>query len=177
MVITHDNCFYLGYISKTQGFKGGIIAFLDVDDPYDYLNLDRILVDLNGTLTPFFIETLNLKDKGFVHLKLEGVDSRDDAIVIANQDIYLPLTDLPKLPEDSYYLHDLHGMKVVDAQVGEIGTIEKVLDYSRNPLIQIMRGENEILIPITDDFVVKVDKKEQVVHTNLPEGLVEINQS
>lgn len=177
MVITRDQCFYLGYISKTQGFKGGIIAFFDVDDTSNYQKLERLLVDLNGTLTPFFIDTLNLKDKGFVHLKLEGVDDRDRATYISNHDIYLPLTDLPKLPADQYYLHDLDGMTVKDENHGEIGVVEKVMDYNRNPLMQIMHGGNEVLIPISEPFIVRVDKVEKVVHVDLPEGLIEINQS
>lgn len=177
MLITHDQCYYLGYISKTQGFKGGIIALFDVDDTSNYQKLDRILIDLNGTLTPFFIETLNLKDKGFVHLKLEGVDDRDRATHISNNDIYLPLTDLPKLPADQYYLHDLDGMAVIDKTFGEIGIVEKVMDYNRNPLMQIMRGGNEVLIPISEPFVLRVDKVEKIVHVDLPEGLIEINQS
>ena len=143
-----DQCFYLGYISKTQGFKGGLIAFFDVDDTSNYKKLERLLVDLNGTLTPFFIDTLNLKDKGFVHLKLEGVDDRDRATHLSNNDIYLPMSDLPKLPADQYYLHDLNGMMVKDETLGEIGLVEKVMDYTRNPLMQIMRGGNEVLIPI-----------------------------
>lgn len=177
MVITHDKCFYLGYISKTQGFKGGVIALFDVDDHSVYQKLDRILIDLNGTLTPFYIETLNLKDKGFVHLKLEGVDTHERSKAIANQDIYLPLTDLPKLPEAEYYLHDLVDMEVQDKTIGAVGSVDKVLDFSRNPLMQITRAGNEILIPISDQFIVKVDKVAKIIHVDLPKGLVEINQS
>lgn len=177
MVITHDKCFYLGYISKTQGFKGGVIAFFDVDNHSAYQKLDRILIDLNGSLTPFFIETLNLKDKGFVHLKLEGVDNHERSKAISNQDIYLPLTDLPKLPTDEYYLHDLVAMEVQDKTLGAVGNVDKILDFSRNPLMQITRDGNEILIPISDQFIVKVDKVAKVIHVDLPEGLIEINQS
>ncbi len=177
MVITHDKCFYLGYISKTQGFKGGVIAFFDVDNHSVYQKLARLLVDMNGTLTPFYIETLNLKDKGFVHLKLEGVDTHDRAKDIANQDIYLPLTDLPKLPEEEYYLHDLIGMTVQDKTLGEVGSVDKIMDFSRNPLMQITRAGNEILIPISDQFIVKVDKVAKIIHVDTPDGLIEINQS
>lgn len=177
MVITKDKCFYLGYISKTQGFKGGVIAFFDVDNTQSYQKLQRLLIDLNGSLTPFFIETLNLKDKGFVHLKLEGVDNHDRSKAISNQDIYLPLTDLPTLPTDEFYFHDLVNMMVHDKTLGEIGPVDKVLDFNRNPLMQITRAGNEILIPISDQFIAKVDKSEKIVHVDLPEGLIEINQS
>lgn len=177
MIISKDNCYYLGYLSKTQGYKGGLIAFFDVDDIREYRQLDHILVDLHGALTPFFIETINLKDKNFVHLKIEGVNDEETATELAGKDVYLPLEDLPKLPDDEYYLHELAGMKVIDANAGEIGVVEKVLDYSNNPLLQIMQNEHEILIPLIDNFVKKVDKKARIVHTDVPEELLDINKS
>lgn len=177
MVIKHESCYYLGYISKAQGFKGGVIAFLDVDNPADYKNLKSLLVDINGVLTPFFVETLNLKDKGFVHMKFEGVDDGNSANRLTNKDMYLPLENLPELGDDEYYLHELVGMKVEDENMGELGVVEKVLDYSANPLIQLFRDSTEVLIPLNDAFIDKVDKKGKVIRVSLPEGMVDLNQN
>ncbi len=177
MVISHDACYYLGYVSKAQGFKGGIIAFLDVDDPSAYRNLKSLLIDINGVLTPFFVETLNLKDKGFVHLKLEGVDDGAAAARLANKELFLPLENLPELSEDEYYLHDLVGMKVEDAELGELGAVEKVMDYSANPMIQLFRDSAEVLIPLNDAFIDRVDKKNKIIFVSLPEGLIDLNQT
>jgi len=174
--MTKDDCYYLGYISKTQGFKGGLLAFLDVDDTREYQNMESILVDLNGVLTPFFIETIQLKDKNFVHLKLEDVDDRDSATILSSKDIYLPLSDLPELDDDQYYLHELNGMKVLDRASGDLGRVDTVLDYSTNPLIQVIKGSNEILIPLNDNFVIKVDKVAKIIEVDLPEGLIEVNR-
>jgi len=176
MVISKDKCYYLGYISKTQGYKGGLIAFFDVDDTQEYSKLDHVLVELYGALTPFFIETINLKDKNFVQLKIEGIDDEVTAGELAGKELYLPLKDLPELPDDEYYLHDLVGMTVEDATSGEIGVVTQVLDYSNNPLLQIMQNEHEILIPLIDNFVINVDKKARIVHTDVPEDLLDINK-
>ena len=177
MIISKDKCYYLGYLSKTQGYKGGLIAFFDVDDLREYRKLDHILVDLNGALTPFFIETINLKDKNFVHLKIEGINDEETAGEIAGNNLYLPLEDLPELPDDEYYLHDLVDMTVKDANAGEIGIVSQVLDYSNNPLLQIMQGEDEILIPLIDNFVKKVDKRARIIHIDVPNELLDINKS
>lgn len=177
MIISKDNCFYLGYISKAQGFKGGLIAFFDVDDLRNYARLDHLLIELHGVLTPFFIETINLKDKNFVHLKIEGVDSQDAAIELAGNEIYLPLEDLPKLKDDEYYLHDLVGMTVIDATSGEVGVVEKVLDYNNNPLLQILQNSEEILVPLIDNFVKQVDKKAKTIYIDVPEDLLDINKT
>jgi 16S rRNA processing protein RimM len=176
MGISQDQCFYLGYISKVQGFKGGMIAFLDVDNPFDYKSLKSVLVDMNGVLQPFFIEQITIKDKSFAHLKIEGIDHRDDAVEISGKDLYLPLTALPSLPDDQYYLHELDGMEVVDEIHGPIGKVEKVLDYAQNALIQVLNQQHEVLIPLNDQFIARVDKKTRIVHVHIPKELLEINK-
>lgn len=177
MIISKDNCFYLGYISKSQGFKGGLIAFFDVDDSRKYSKLDYILVDLHGALTPFYLETINLKDKNFVQLKIEGIDSAEAANELAGNEIFLPLEKLPKLKDGEYYLHDLVGMTVVDATTGEVGIVEKVLDYSNNPLLQIMQNTDEILVPLIDNFVKKVDNTAKTIYIDVPKDLLDINKA
>ncbi len=172
-----DDCYYLGYISKTQGFKGQLIIFLDVDNAAEYANLDSFLVNLNGTLTPFFIEQIQIRDKNFAQVKLEDVDDREMAITLSNNDIYLPLTELPELADDEYYLHELVGMKVNDKELGNIGMVEKVIDHTTNPLLQLLHQDEEILIPLIDEFIIKVDKAIGSIEVDLPEGLIEINKS
>ena len=150
--------------------------FLDVDNPYDYQNLDRLLIDLGGVLTPFFISSIRIKNNGFADLRLEGVENKDDAVRLSGKEVFLPMTDLPDLPEDEYYLHDLEGMEVIDALSGGLGKVKRVLDYSNNPLLEIIDGDKEILIPIHDEFIQTVDKKKMIIEVDLPEGLIEVNK-
>jgi 16S rRNA processing protein RimM len=175
MVPDKKDCYYLGYISKTKGFKGDLIIFMDVDDPSYYKSLEFMLIEQNGTLTPFFIKSIHLKQKNFAEVRLNGVESRDQAAEISGCDIYLPLTLLPKLDDDQYYLHDLEGMEVHDIQAGNVGSVQKVLDYGVNPLIEVLFEGREILIPLVDSIVQRVDKKNKIIHVELPEGLLELN--
>jgi len=176
MLPSHKDCFNLGHIARSKGFKGELSLFLDVDEPENYKDLDRILVDLNGVLTPFFIDCLRLKNDGYADIKLEGVETKDDSIRLSGKQVFLPLTDLPPLPEDEYYLHDLEGMEVVDQTHGALGKVLKVLDYSNNPLLEVNDGKTEVLIPINDLFVKKVDKAKKEILVDLPEGLVDVNK-
>ncbi len=177
MIISKDDCYYLGYLSKAQGFKGGLIGFFDVDDTGDYKKLESILVDLNGTLTPFFIDEINLKDKNFVFLKLEGVDDQNRATNLAGSDMYLPLSRLPKLEEGAYYLHQLEGMEVHDQSKGMIGTVEKLFYYNQNTTLQIIDGKDEILIPLNEVFVKKVSVADNRIDIDVPEELLSVNKS
>lgn len=175
MLIDKDECYYLGYVSKKQGFKGGVIAFLDVDDPGNYARLDSVLVELDGILTPYFIDHILLKDKNFVFLKIEGVDDGDTADRLVGKNLYLPLDVLPEPGEGEYYLHELPGMEVIDSTQGLLGCAEQVLDYSNNPLLQLWYGGSEVLIPLNPQFIERVDRREKKIYVTLPEGLLSIN--
>ena len=76
------DCYQLGYVAKLHGFKGEVSLFLDVTDPSEYKKISQVMIDLNGHLTPFFIERYQLKAKGFAQVKFEGVDSENDAKIL-----------------------------------------------------------------------------------------------
>ena len=74
-----QDCYYLGLIAKLHGFKGEVSLFLDVTHPADYQGLDALYLDINGQLTPFFIEGFKLKNKGFAAIKFEGIATEEAA--------------------------------------------------------------------------------------------------
>ncbi len=170
----HSDCFQLGYIAKLHGYKGEVSLFLDVTNPEDYRTLDAFFIDINGQLTPFFVQSFQLKNKGFAAVKLEGVDSENDAKVILRKSCYLPLSVLPELDDKHFYDHEIIGFQLIDTNYGEVGLIEQVIDNNVNPLIQVMNGEKEVLIPFINGLVQKVDRQSKTLHVTAPEGLIEM---
>lgn len=171
----HQNdCFQLGYIAKLHGFKGEVSLFLDVTNPSDYASLDAMFIELNGQLTPFFITSFQLKNKGFAAVKLEGVDTENDAKLLLRKSCYLPLSVLPELDDKHFYDHEVIGFEVIDTRLGAVGILEQVIDLSVNPLLQIMNGEIEVLVPFVNDLIQHVDRKERKLHISAPEGLIEM---
>jgi 16S rRNA processing protein RimM len=169
-----SDCFQLGYIAKLHGFKGEVSLFLDVTNPEDYASLDAFFIEINGTLTPFFVETFQLKQKGFAAVKLEGVDTENDAKVLLRKSCYLPLTVLPELDDKHFYDHEVIGFQVVDTNFGPVGTLEQVVDLPVNPLLQIQNGEKEILVPFINGLVQKVDRATKTLYISAPEGLIDL---
>jgi len=115
------DCFHLGYVAKLHGFKGEVSLFLDVTNPEDYATLDAVFIDLNDHLTPFFVESLKLKNKGFAAVRFEGVTDEVTAKKILRKNIYLPDQILPPLKGINFYDHEIVGFKVVDSAYGEVG--------------------------------------------------------
>jgi len=168
------DCFHLGYIAKLHGFKGEVSLFLDVTNPEDYATLDAIFIDIDNHLTPFFITSLKLKNKGFAAVRLEGVNDEASARRILRNDVYLPAQILPELEGVHFYDHEVAGFTVVDKSYGNVGTLKQVIDLKANPLLQVMQGEKEVLIPLIEGLVTKVDRKAKELHVQAPGGLIEM---
>lgn len=168
------DCFNLGYVAKLHGFKGEVSLFFDVTSPQEYASLDAVFIDVNGMLTPFFIEKIKLRDKGFAQVKFEGVDDENQAKPLLRKDIYLPLEVLPKLSGKNFYDHEVIDYTVIDERFGEVGKIVQIVDYKVNPLIQIKNGDKEVLLPLIDGLVTKLERDNKTMHVNAPEGLIEL---
>jgi len=93
---------------------------------------------------------------------------------IIGAELYLPLSLLPPLTGDKFYYHEVIGFTLLDAVHGDIGIIESINDASSQVLFEAKKGDKELLIPITDEIVTKVDRVSKTVHVNTPEGLVDL---
>ena len=169
-----EDCFYLGKIAKKFSFKGEVLLYLDTDEPELYENMESVFVEFNKNLVPFFIENSSLHKNDFLRVQFEDVDSEEEADSILNCDVYLPLNMLPKLSGNKFYFHEVIGFEIEDKRVGIFGKIVSINDSSAQPLFEVLNGEVEILIPMIDQFLVKIDRENKKVIMDLPEGLVEM---
>ena len=167
-----EDCYQLGYVTKTHGLKGEIQIFLDVDDPKAYNELESMFILRNKSLVPFFIDTLQInRDKALV--KLDDIDAIEDAQNLVSGEIYLPLSFLPKLPDGQYYYHEIIGFELFD-QKNLIGLVTNVLTNSSQTLLAVDTNGIEVLVPLNDEVVKQVDLDGKRVLTELPDGLLEI---
>ena len=81
---------------------------------------------------------------------------------------------LPKLSGKQFYYHEIKGFTLVDAEKGELGPINEVIEYPTQAIIQVFKDKKEILIPILDQVIQKVDRKAKKLYVKAPEGLIEM---
>jgi 16S rRNA processing protein RimM len=169
-----EDCFYLGKIAKKFSFKGEVLVYLDTDEPELYENMESVFVEFNKNLVPFFIENSSLHKNDFLRVQFEDVDTEEEADSILNCDVYLPLSMLPKLEGNKFYFHEVIGFEIEDKRLGVFGKIVSINDSSAQPLFEVVNGTVEILVPMIDQFLVKIDRENKKVVMDLPEGLVEM---
>jgi len=169
-----DELFQLGKIVRTFGTKGEVIFQIDSEIFSQIKKLESVYLKLNENLVPFFIELLQPKAKGQAMVKFLDVDSTEDASLLAGCDIFIPIGLLPKQKGAQLYSIEIEGYTVIDASRGETGTVKTVLEMPQQSLLAIEYNGKEILIPIVDEIVKKIDRKTKTVHIDAPEGLIEL---
>ncbi|THD69055.1 16S rRNA processing protein RimM [Robertkochia marina] len=169
-----EDCFYLGKIVRKYSFKGEVLAKLDTDEPELYKDLESVFVAMGNNLVPFFIERSALHKGTLLRMKLEEVDTEAEADKLLMSELYLPMEMLPELGDDQFYFHEITGFEMEDENFGHVGIIEGVNDSTAQALFEVNREGKQVLIPMNDEFIVKVDRKKKKIIVRTPEGLIDL---
>ena len=168
----HD-CFFLGTIVSKFSFKGEILLKVDSDE-IEFKKLKTLFLETDGALVPFEIKNVMLHKSSLLRLKLENIDNEEKAIKILRSEVYLPKKDLPKLSGNKFYFHEIINFSVIDNNFGDIGTVVRVNDQTSQPILIVLKNDKELMIPLVDEFLVEVKRKEKKLVFNLPEGITEL---
>ncbi|MCH3924448.1 MAG: ribosome maturation factor RimM [Bacteroidales bacterium] len=166
------DCFYLGKVVKNFSFKGELVLFFDVDSLENYLDLELLYIEIKGRLVPYKIKTLRIHGNKVVVL-FEDL-TPEEANILIGKDLYLPLDFLPELSGNQFYFHEVIGFNVKDLEYGDIGTIKEIYDNTVQPIFSIDYNGKEILIPIIDSVIKKVDREQKLITIQAPQGLIDV---
>jgi 16S rRNA processing protein RimM len=133
-----------------------------------------LFIDLDGQRVPFFIESAELVGAGQAIVKVEFIDSLEEARKVIACDVYLD----QKLTQEADSTGGVPGQMIayraVDRRLGEIGVISEHIPNEMNPVWVIKNAGKEIIIPATEDFIQSVDHINKVLHLDLPEGITDL---
>lgn len=165
-----DKYLEIGTIINTHGIKGELKIMPTTDDIKRFELLDNVLININQNLKEFNVSAVRYF-KQFILLKLDGIDSIDDAEQIKNHTIQIPKEEALPLEENSYYISDIYDINVITDKGEELGQVVEILVTGSNDVYVVKNDNNEILIPATDQCIKEVNIKENKMIVHLLEGL------
>jgi 16S rRNA processing protein RimM len=115
-----------------------------------------------------------LHKSNLLRIRFEEIDDEAGADSIMGAGLYLPLEFLPKLSGNKFYYHEVIGFALQDEKHGHIGTITGVNDRASQALFEAEKEGRQLLIPINDDIITRVDRQQRTIHVRTPEGLVDL---
>lgn len=171
--VSGKNDLAVGIVTKGHGLKGEVKIRTYVIDP-------EVLVVglmLRATYPDGRVQTLELRSirtqGGKILVGFTGIDDRTQAEGLRGVELAVKREDLPPLGVGEYYLGDLVGYTVV-ADSGEvIGPVQEAWAMPANDVLQVVQDGREVLIPVVDDIVKRIDHLNRQVLITVIEGLLE----
>ncbi|MBR0142328.1 MAG: 16S rRNA processing protein RimM [Ruminococcus sp.] len=158
-----------GKIVTTHGIRGEVKIMPYTDTPELLSEFDRLFIGKDKK--EIIIERARVF-KNMVIAKIQGVDTPEDAEKYRNKILFMHRDDLI-LDEDTYFIQDLIGMEVKDADTGVLyGKITDVMQTGAND-VYVIQGEKEYLVPAIPDVVVSTDVDGNLMLIRPLEGLFE----
>lgn len=166
----------VGKLGKVHGLGGFLRLRLDVPHYIDDIRAGGVLfVGDEKAPLPYFIATIKGDAPDWL-IQFEDVTAREAAEQMAGQTLYLRESDVSTpLPENpAQDQSGLKGYTIIDITLGDIGVIEQIVEYPQQWMAVLQKEGREILIPLHEQLVQEVDEEKQVIHMDLPEGLLEL---
>lgn len=162
----------IGQIVNTYGIKGFLKVVPYTDDIKRFEKLNSIYIQTKKSLETVIIEEVKYA-KNLVLLKIKGIDNINDAEIYKNCYIKIDRSDAVELPEDSYFIVDLIGIKVYTDEGEALGDIIDVFPTGAND-VYVVKNElgKQVLLPAIGDVIKNVDIKNKKMIVHLIEGLV-----
>lgn len=158
----------VGKITNVHGIMGEVRVQPWADSPEFLCRFKTLYVD--KTHWPIEVERARVH-KNMVIIKFRGVTDVPSALAMRNAILYIDRKDAD-LPEGTFFLADLYGLEVRDAQSGAVlGRVADVLTLPANNVYVVRGGERELMIPAVPQFIAETNPEGGYLRVNLIEGM------
>ena len=171
-----DKIVPIGFTKKPHGLKGEMKLFVEEKYLEDLMNTDIVVLEIKGKKMPFFVEDVRVGNN--IIAKFEDVDTPEDALSIANKEMFLREEDI--IPDNARefevevtpFEHCV-GFTIFDGAT-EIGVIEEIVEYPQGEMAVLTYNNKDTIVPLNDVFVKKLDNEKRQIIMELPEGILDL---
>ena len=165
----------VGVVRKSYGYRGDVK--LGVDDIFeeDVLASEFLFLDIDGFRVPFRVVDRDAPRDLVVRFK--DVDDTDETANVINRDIFLLVEDIEYAKDELKEMNQRHvliGYRIHDQTSNSNFLIADLQEFPQQIMAVVDNQGKELLIPLNDEFIEHINEEEQVVHMNLPEGLLDL---
>jgi len=169
----NDELILLGKITRTQGFDGTLVILLEKGLSERTKELESVFVVIDGLPVPFFISSLN-RSGDLLHVKFEGYELKEKVTEFTGCAVMVEMGKVT-MSDNSLPVY-LVGYMLVDSDEYLAGKIVRIASYPMQIMLVVedVRGR-ELLVPLNEDWIIRIDKKGRKIMMNLPEGMTTVN--
>ena len=167
------NYLSIGKLVATFGVHGELILKHHLGKKTSLKGLKTLFIEKNkDELLPYFLESVKIKTADELYVKIEGIQTKEAARTLVQKQAWLPEDDFHKYAGKSAPI-SLLGFHIIHEEE-DLGEILEVIEQPHQLLCRISLQGKEALIPVHEETLKKIDKKNKQVLVDLPEGLLDI---
>lgn len=160
----------VGCIIRAHGVRGSVLVKPLTDNPNRFRAIDEIMIEKDERTEQYRVIAKTASPKGWI-LKLDGINTRDEAESMKGAYLLIGPEELPELEEGTYYDFDLVGLEVFTNSGERIGCIIEVEKHPANDVYVVEGDAGKLRLPATHEIVRKVDVKNKRMDIILIDGL------
>ena len=169
-MIKKEEVYKIGLFNKPHGIHGEL-QFTFTDDIFDRVDCDYLVCLLDGIFVPFFMEEYRFRSDELALIKFEDVDTQERAAELTGTEVFFP-REVAEQEDDDMSLAQIVGFEIIDFSTGKsLGKIASVDNSTKNILFEL---ENDILIPVAEEWIKEIDNNSKKIVMSLPEGLLDL---
>lgn len=168
-----DQLIRIGQLAAAHGVEGLLVLHHSLGKKTDFAGMESLFIEIQpGRFLPYFF--LEAKPRGVEEtvIRLEGVDTREKALALLKKGVWLDPANARRLASTSAPLV-LVGYTVID-QGKSLGPVLEVIEQPTQLLLRLEIDGKEVLVPLHEGTLDKLDHKKRQVKVVLPEGLLDI---
>ncbi|MDB5280153.1 MAG: rRNA processing protein RimM [Ferruginibacter sp.] len=166
--------FKIGKLAASFGLKGELVLQHSLGKKTALKGLETIFLEEGkDNFMPYFISAASVKNDKEVYIKLEGIDSKEAARKLTPKEVWLAAADFTSFAATSSPIA-LLGFHLITDNAEDLGAIIEVIEQPHQILCAILLEGKEALIPIHQESLDKIDRKNRKVYVSLPDGLLDI---
>ncbi|MCC8187447.1 MAG: ribosome maturation factor RimM [Bacteroides sp.] len=171
-MIRQEEVYKIGVFNKPHGIHGEL-SMTFTDDVFDRVDGEYVICLMDGILVPFFIEEYRFRSDSTLLMKLDRVDTAEEARRFTNVEVYFPKQEAEEVPEEDLTWSFFIGYILEDLHTGEVGKITDLDTTTPNTLFVVETPSGELLVPAHEALIAGVDRKHMRLVMDLPEGLID----
>jgi 16S rRNA processing protein RimM len=167
----------VGIIRKAHGVRGeaSIEPWTDSTDRFEALKSVTLVSPDDAQTRELRVESVRAHGERAL-MKFAGIDSPEEIQTLHNWTVEIPAEQARSLDEDEYFLHDLIGLTLIDAEGRERGVVTDTLEGGGGILLNVKRADGKTFeLPFAADLCTTIDVVAKRIVVALPEGLDDLD--
>ena len=155
-----------GKVINKRGIGGELKVDCYCDSPASVSGAKIIYTDILGKTS---FDVVSIKEyKGFLYIKLKGIDTAEAADLMRNKTLFVSRNDV-QIEEGKKFIADLIGLNVIDKVTGKVyGKIEDVVNFGASDIYVISDGRQQYMLPAVEGVIAETNLESHILINPIP---------